>query len=134
MTVCCCQVTCAFQIEMTLNSCLNVKKLLAGNGGNVWSLSNGNRILTNSHLFLKQTLNHLAKLTKCRAVLWVLICTGHLTVYSYHVTYVFQSEYTFYSCLNVKELLAQNKHNIWSLSDSLSAWHDNKIQSNAPYR
>ena len=35
----------------------------------------------------------------------------------YHVMYVFQSESTFYSCLNVKELLAQNKLNI-CLSDS----------------
>ena len=29
-----------------------------------------------------------------------------LTVSSHHVTYVFQSESTLYSCLNVKELLA----------------------------
>ena len=35
----------------------------------------------------------------------------------YHVAYAFQSEPTLYSCLNVKELLAQNKHEIWSLSD-----------------
>ena len=27
---------------------------------------------------------------------------------SYHVTYVFKSEFTLYSCLNVKELLARN--------------------------
>ena len=40
------------------------------------------------------------------------------TVCSCHVTYVFQSESTLYSCLNVKELLAQNRHEIWSLSDS----------------
>ena len=32
-----------------------------------------------------------------------------VTVCSYHVTHVFQSEYTLYSCLNVKELLAQNR-------------------------
>ena len=37
---------------------------------------------------------------------------------SYHVTYVFQSESTLYSCLNVKELLARNTRHIWSLSDS----------------
>ena len=41
----------------------------------------------------------------------------HLTICSYHVTYVFQSEFTLYSCLNVKELLGQNRNNIWSLSD-----------------
>ena len=40
-----------------------------------------------------------------------------LTVCSYHVTYLFQSESTLYSCLNVKELLAQNRCKIWSLSD-----------------
>ena len=34
------------------------------------------------------------------------------TVCSYHVMYVFQSESTLYSCLNVKELLARNRHEI----------------------
>ena len=35
-------------------------------------------------------------------LLWVLICTVYLTVYSYHVTCTFQSESTLHSCLNVK--------------------------------
>ena len=35
-----------------------------------------------------------------------------LTVCSYHVTYTFQSESRFYSCLNVKELLARDRHEI----------------------
>ena len=35
----------------------------------------------------------------------------------YHITYTFQSESTLYSSLNVKELLAWNRHDIWSLSD-----------------
>ena len=43
--------------------------------------------------------------------------TFDLTVYSYHVTYAFQSESTLYSCLNVKELLAGSRREIWSLSD-----------------
>ena len=50
-------------------------------------------------------------------MLRVLICTVHSTVRSYHVTYTFQSESTLSSCLNVKELLAQNRRDIWSLSD-----------------
>ena len=50
-------------------------------------------------------------------VLWVLICMVHLTVCIYHVTYVFRSESTLYSCLNAKELLARNRRDIWSLSD-----------------
>ena len=35
-----------------------------------------------------------------------------LTVYSYHVMYLFQSESTLYICLNVKELLARNRCHI----------------------
>ena len=40
-----------------------------------------------------------------------------MPVCSYHVTYAFQSEYMLYICLNVKELLAGNKRDIWSLGD-----------------
>ena len=36
-----------------------------------------------------------------------------LTVCSCHVTYAFQSESTLYSCLNVKELLARSRCEIW---------------------
>ena len=41
-----------------------------------------------------------------------------LDVCYYHVTYAFQSKSTLYSCINVKELLARNRCDIWSLSDS----------------
>ena len=40
-----------------------------------------------------------------------------MTVCSCHVTYVFQSESTIYSCLNVKELLAWSRRKIWRWSD-----------------
>ena len=40
-----------------------------------------------------------------------------MTVYSYHVTYTFQSESIPFSGLEHKELLAQNRCKIWSLSD-----------------
>ena len=50
-----------------------------------------------------------------------------LTVYSYHVTDAFQSESTTYSCLNVKEILAQNKRNIKSLSSSIGTWTYNHL-------
>ena len=36
----------------------------------------------------------------------------------YHVTCAFQSKSTLYSCLNVKKLLAWNRRDIWSFSDS----------------
>ena len=95
-------------------------------------------------------------------VLWVLICTVHLTVCSCHVTYAFQSESTLYIGLNFKELLARSRREIWSLSDcnwtrthnhlvhkralnhlvKLTKWlscvvrtsYDKNIQLNAPYR
>ena len=40
-----------------------------------------------------------------------------LTVCYYLVRYAFQSESTLYNCLNVKELLARSRREIWSLSD-----------------
>ena len=40
-----------------------------------------------------------------------------LTVCSCHVTYSLQSESTLYSCLNIKELLARSRREVWSLSD-----------------
>ena len=40
-----------------------------------------------------------------------------MTACSCHVTYAFQSESTLYICLNVKELLARSRREIWSLSD-----------------
>ena len=51
-------------------------------------------------------------------MLWALIWTVHLPVCCYHVTYTFQSESTLYSCLNVKEVFARNRRDIWSLSES----------------
>ena len=50
----------------------------------------------------------------------------HLTVCYYHVTYAFQSESTLYICLNVK-FLAQNRCDIWSLSDWNSTWTHNHL-------
>ena len=51
----------------------------------------------------------------------------HLTVCFYHVTYAFQSESTLCSCLNVKEILALNRDNIWSLSDCNRIWTHNNL-------
>ena len=57
----------------------------------------------------------------------VFICTMHLTVFYYRVTYVFLSESTLYICLNLKELLAQNKRDIWRLSDCNNTWTQNHL-------
>ena len=55
-------VTCAFQGESTLNSCLNVMEVLAQSRREIWSLSDCNWTRTHNHLVHKRTLNDLAKL------------------------------------------------------------------------
>ena len=47
----------------------------------------------------------------------ILLACKTSTVCYCHFTYAFQSESTLYRCLNVKELLARNKCDIWSLID-----------------
>ena len=49
--------------------------------------------------------------------MWNKKLPSRLTVCSCHVAYAFQSKSTLYSCLNVKELLAQSRRKIWSLSE-----------------
>ena len=41
----------------------------------------------------------------------------YLTVFFCHITDAFQSESTLYSCMNIKELLARSRREIWILSD-----------------
>ena len=115
MIVCSCHVPYAFQSESTLYGCLNVKELLAWNRHKVWTLSDCNWTRTQNHLARKRTLNHLANMVS--AVFWGLTCTVRLNVCFCHVTYSFQSESTLYSCLNVKELLAQSMPKVWRFSD-----------------
>ena len=49
------------------------------------------------------------------------------TACSCHVTYAFQSESTLYSYLNVKELFARSRREIWSLSDCSRTWTQNHL-------
>ena len=53
-----------FRVNVDSIACLNVKELLARGRRHIWSLSDCNGILTHNHLVCKQTLKHLAKLTK----------------------------------------------------------------------
>ena len=64
VAICSCHVTDAFQSEFTLNSCLNVKELVARSTREIWDLNDCNWTRTQNHLVCKQTLNHLAKLVK----------------------------------------------------------------------
>ena len=117
LTVYSCHVMYASHGEYTLYIWLNVKELLAQNRREIWRWSDCNGTRTQNHLVLKRTLNHWPNWTNDSAVFWVLICTVHLTVYSCHATYAFQSESTLYIRLNVKELLVQSSREICRWSD-----------------
>ena len=117
----------AFQGGSILYSCLNVKKILAQKRSKIWGLSDCNWTPSQNHLVCNWTLNHLAKLANDWAVFWVLTCVVHLTVCSCHATYTFQSGSTLYSCLNVKEILAQSTSKIWGLSDCNWTWTQNHL-------
>ena len=64
-------------------------------------------------------------------MLWVLICTLHLTECYYHVRYTFQSESKLCSYLNVKEHLARNRRDSWNVYgySETCLWHYNNIKT-----
>ena len=97
-------------------SCLNVNQLLALKR-DIWSWKNCNWTRTHSHLRLKGTLHPLAKLIKWLSCVVSTYLYVHLSVCSYHLTYVFQNKFTLYSRLNSKVLLDQKRVKIWSLRD-----------------
>ena len=90
---------------------------------NKWNncLSDSNEIRTHNHLVRKRTFNQ-PNWPNDWAVLWVLICKMQLTLCYYYVMYVCETKSTLYSCLNAKKLLAQNRRDIWSLSDCNGIW------------
>ena len=130
LTVCSCLVIYAFLRQSTLCIWLNVKELFSWNRCDTWSLSNCNRTRSHSNLALELTLNHLAKLAKWLSVLWVLISTVYFTICSCHVMYAFQSKFTLYVCVNVKELLARKWGDIWRSSDCNGARNHNHLVPN----
>ena len=66
-------------------------------------------------------------------MLWVLFCSVQFTECFYHFKNKFQSESRLHSCLNTKELLASNRCNIWSLSDSSRTLIHNLLASKWPF-
>ena len=102
-----------FLSESTRYSCLNVKEFFARDRRDIWSLSDSNGIPTQIHLVRKRTKKYLAKLANDSSVLWVLICTLHLAVCYYHITYAFQSESKKKKKVNLRSIVA------WMLRKSL---------------
>ena len=70
-------------------------------------------LMSEKYVHLRKRQKHIPRIFfSTRSSNWI-----HVTVCSYHVTYASQSESTRYSCLNVKELLARSRREIWSLID-----------------
>ena len=118
LTVSSCHVTYAFQSESTVYSCVNVKELLAGSRGKMWSLRYWNWTPTQNHLARKETVNHLAKLTKWLSCVLNIYLHGQCDCMFLSCDVAFQRESALISCVNVKELLARRRRHIWSLSYS----------------
>ena len=87
MTICSHRVTIAFQSESTLYNCLNVKKLLARNRRDIWSLYDHNGTQTDNHLVRKWTLSYIAKLAKLLSCVVSTYLSRALDCCSYRVTY-----------------------------------------------
>ena len=110
-------ITYAFQGESTLHSCLNVNELLVWSRSQIWSLRACNWTRTQNHLVLKRTFKHLVKLAKWfSCVLSTYLYGAFDCIYS--SCHVRVSEWIHTPYLpEYKELLAQSRHEIWSLSD-----------------
>ena len=59
--------------------------------------------------------------------MWVLICLGHLTVCSHHVTHLFQSESTIFSFPNLKDVLPINRRDNERLSECRGSQTHNQL-------
>ena len=112
-----CHVTYVFRSVSTLYTCLNVKEFLAQRRREIWPLGDCNWTGTLTNYFVNEHSTIWSDWPNDWTVFSVLICTVHLTICSSHVTYALQREFTLFSCLNVKELLARSRREIWSLSD-----------------
>ena len=63
---------------------------------------------------MSKVAHFLSRFFSLKSLIFMVVIAG----WYYHLVYAFESESTLYSCLNVKELLAENKRNVWNLSDS----------------
>ena len=110
-------VTYAIPRIWALSSCLSVTKIRPRTRGDIWRLTGCNAIRARNHLLNKETFIHLAKLVEWLSYVVSTYLGITIELRSYHVTHKFLAEFTLYCCLNFKELSANNRHNIWKLSN-----------------
>ena len=98
----------------------------SGSRSKLIRLSDSNEIRTHNHLVRKRTQPFTQTGLNDWAVLWVLVCTVHLTV-CYYVT-SFRVNLHSIDCVNVKELLPRSRRRIWSLSE-MAKWLNVRLQT-----
>ena len=91
--------------------------ILCPKRSDIWRLSDSHGTRSHKHLVLQKTLNHLANRPNDWSELWESICTEHLILCHYRITYIFQNKSRIYNCLNVKKLLGRNRNDTRNLSD-----------------
>ena len=120
MAVCYYHVLYTFQSESTLNSCMNVKELLAQNRHDIGSLSNSNGIRTNNHLVQKRTLNHLAKtdldcLGVCLQTKWLWVRIPLLSIFFFYNNVVHKIQTIF----TTNKIKRNNYNKTWDYTNTI---------------
>ena len=103
----------------TLRICLNVKELFAWKRRHIWNLSDCNGIRIHNHFVHKQILSHFAKLAT-----FVCELSGC----------VFESLCSHLNFRYDMSSLTFRKNYRVQIHSEPRTWHDDNIQSNAPYR
>ena len=123
----------SFRVNLHAVVCRNVKKHLAQSRRYIWILSDSDVTRTHNHLVRKRTLNHLAKLAK-----WLSCVVSTFLYGAFDCMLLSQLDHLAGLAdggltLSKEFLDIQANYRVWIHSETRT-WHDNKVQSNAPYR
>ena len=123
----------SFRVNLHAIVCRNVKKHLAQSRRYIWILSDSNMIRTHNHLVRKRTLNHLAKLAK-----WLNCVVSTFLYGAFDCMLLSQLDHlpslADVALTSSKEFLDIQANYRVRIHSETRTWHDNKVQSNAPYR
>ena len=123
----------SFRVNLHAIVCRNVKKHLTQSRRYIWILSDSNVIRTHNHLVRKRTLNHLAKLAK-----WLNCVVSTFLYGAFDCMLLSQLDHlpslADVALTSSKEFLDIQANYRVRIHSETRTWHDNKVQSNAPYR